>query len=100
MITIICDALRELVPYLKFKKRENTHERVLLLVKLQTSNTPPWVFFILIKLYKWYKIAQSIIYQFAMSTRQPKKIIFVLPFSQVLWKVGNVSMRLRQALNY
>ena len=41
MITIICDALPELVPYLQFKKREDSHERVLLLVKLQTSNTPP-----------------------------------------------------------
>ena len=32
---IICDALRELVPFVQFKKREkNTHGGVLLLVKL------------------------------------------------------------------
>ena len=49
----MCGALRDLVPFLQFKKREkNTHGRVLLLVKLQAeacnftkSNTPPWVFF-------------------------------------------------------
>ena len=30
-----CDALRNLVPFVQFKKRENTHGGVLLLVKLQ-----------------------------------------------------------------
>ena len=41
---------------------KNTHGRVLLLIKLQAltcnftkSNTPPWVFFMFFKLYKWYK---------------------------------------------
>ena len=33
----ICDALRELVPFVQFKKRENTHGRVLILVKLQAE---------------------------------------------------------------
>ena len=46
---------------------KNTHGGVLLLVKLQASacnftksNTPPWVFFTFLKLYKWCQIAQSI----------------------------------------
>ena len=33
--TLIYDALRDLVPFVQFKKRENTHGGVLLLVKLQ-----------------------------------------------------------------
>ena len=32
---IMCDALRDLVPFVQFKKRENTYGGVLLLVKLQ-----------------------------------------------------------------
>ena len=28
-----CDALRGLVPFLQFKKQENTHRRVLILIK-------------------------------------------------------------------
>ena len=50
---------------LKYVK--STHGGVLLLVKLQASacnftksNTPPWVFFTFLKLYKWYQIAQRI----------------------------------------
>ena len=46
---------------------KNTHGGVLLLVKLKAcnvtkSNTPPWVFFTIFKLYKWYQIAQNISY--------------------------------------
>ena len=50
---------------------KNTHEGVLLLVKLQAfslvcdftkSNTPPWVFFVFFKSYKWHQIAQRNIY--------------------------------------
>ena len=33
---VICHALRDLVPLVQFKKRENTNEGVLLSVKLQT----------------------------------------------------------------
>ena len=53
-----------------FKKVKNTHGGALLLVKLQAlacnftkNNTPPWVFFIFFKLYKWHQIAQSISYE-------------------------------------
>ena len=49
------------------KNVKNTHGRVLLLFKLQALacnfakiNTPPWVFFTFLKLYKWYQIAQRI----------------------------------------
>ena len=51
------------------KNVKNNHGGVLILVKLQTSacnftkiNTPPWVFFTFLKLYKWYQIAQRITY--------------------------------------
>ena len=52
------------------------HERVLLLVKLQSfacnftkSFTPPWVFFTFFKLYKWYQIQLWInFYQIFFST--------------------------------
>ena len=44
--------MSELLSFVKFKKRENTHRRVILLVNLQDeacsftkSNTPTWVFF-------------------------------------------------------
>ena len=65
----VCDVLRDLVPFVQFKKRENTQGGALLLVKLHAevcnftkSNTPPWLFFTFLKLYKWYQIAQYIIY--------------------------------------
>ena len=65
------------------------HGGVLLLVKLQAasynftkSNTPPWVFFTFLKLYKWYQIAQNItfiktparnIYRFPMKPQHSVK---------------------------
>ena len=67
----IWDALRYLVLFAQFKKREKHpwKRRVLLLVKLKASafnstksNTFPWVFFMYFKLHKWYQIAQSIVY--------------------------------------
>ena len=49
------------------KNVKNTHVGVLLLVTLQTfsmqntkNNTPPWVVFTFLKLYKWYQITQNI----------------------------------------
>ena len=39
------------------KNVQNTHGEVLLFNK---SNTPPWVFFTFLNLYKWYQIAQSV----------------------------------------
>ena len=76
---LLCDAFHDFLSFLQFKKRENTHGGVLLLVKwrlhggvllslkLRTkacnftkSKTLPSVFFTFFKLYKWYKIVQSI----------------------------------------
>ena len=42
------------------KNVKNTHGRVLLLVNLTKSNTPPWVFFTFFRLYRWCQITQSI----------------------------------------
>ena len=49
------------------KNVKNTYEGVLLLIKLEVkawsftkSNTPPWVFFTFLKLYKWYQIAYNV----------------------------------------
>ena len=46
---VLFDALRDLVPFVSFKNRENTHEGVLLL----------WVSFMFFKLWKSYQIGQS-----------------------------------------
>ena len=53
--------------FVEFKKRENTHGRALLFVKLQASacnftksKTLALVFFTFFKLYKWYQIVQRI----------------------------------------
>ena len=47
------------------KNMKKTHGGVLILVKLQASarnftkiNTPPWMFFMFFKLYKWYQIGE------------------------------------------
>ena len=69
LILNIRDALRDLVHLFNLRNLKNTHGEVLLLVKLQASacnfnesSTPSWVFFMFIKLYKWYQIAQRITY--------------------------------------
>ena len=36
--SIICDVLRDLISFVHFKKRENIHGGVLLLVKLESKN--------------------------------------------------------------
>ena len=69
VLVFVRDALCDLVPFVQFKKRENTHRGVLLLVasNFTKSNTLPCMLFTFYKLYKWYQIAQSItfIYQFS-----------------------------------
>ena len=57
----ICDVLRDLLPFLQFKKRGKYPRRRLLLVACNSakSNTPPWVFFTFFKLYKWYNGTKS-----------------------------------------
>ena len=53
----IWDALRDLVLFVQFKKREKYPWCIVTFSN--KSNTPPWVFFIFLKLYNWYQIAQS-----------------------------------------
>ena len=47
------------------KNVKNTHGGMSVLIKLQVyftkSNSPLWVFFTFLKLYKWYQIAQRIL---------------------------------------
>ena len=51
-----CPALRDLVPFVQFKKREKHTRRSVTF----SSNTPPCVFFTFFKLHKWYQITQNI----------------------------------------
>ena len=64
MLKVYQMQMRELVSFVQFKKHEEKHGGMLLLVKLQAyfskSNTP-WVFFIFLKLYKWYQIVQHVL---------------------------------------
>ena len=56
------DILRDLVPFVQFKKREKHPWRSVTFSKVAVkSNTPPWVFFTFFRLYKWYQIVQRII---------------------------------------
>ena len=61
--TTICDVLRDLVPFVQFKNVKNTRGGLSLLVQLQAKdcnftkcNTPQWVLFTFLKLYKCYQI--------------------------------------------
>ena len=73
-MSTICDALRNLAPFVQFEKRGKQPWRCVALCKVSgfrsglnsdftQSNTPPWVFFMILRFYKWYKITQSISYQ-------------------------------------
>ena len=66
LIAVIVDfytnlwCVSDLVSFVQFKKRENSHGGVLLLAcNFIKINTPPWVFFTFFTLYKWSQIAQS-----------------------------------------
>ena len=57
----ICDALHDLVLFVQFKKGEKYPWRSVNFSKVAgftKINTPPWMFFMFFKLYKWYQIAQ------------------------------------------
>ena len=63
-LTNIYDALRDLAPFVQFKKREKHQRRSVIFSKvsgftLTKGNTSPRVFFTFFKLYKWYQITQS-----------------------------------------
>ena len=78
----IWDILHDLVPFVQFKKRENTHVRVLTFSQVADftkSNNHPWVFFTFLKLYKWYQIAQRTKYiprkMFIGESKGPKNLV-------------------------
>ena len=57
----MCDALRDLVAFVQFKKHEKHPWRSVTFSKVAgKSNTPPWVFLFFIKLYKCYQTARRI----------------------------------------
>ena len=68
---IICGAVRDLVSIVQFKKRKKHQWRS------TKSNTPPWVFFTFLKLYKWYQIAQNI--SFSINAKFSEQLIFLTP---------------------
>ena len=57
--------LLDLVSFVQFKKRQKHQWKSVTFSKVagSKSNTPPSVFFMFFKLYKWYQIAQSITYE-------------------------------------
>ena len=59
-----CDVLRDLVSFAQSKKPEKKLWRSVTFSKVagnfNKSNTPPWVFFMLFKLYKWCQVVQRI----------------------------------------
>ena len=58
------DALRSLVPFVQFKKREKHPWRSLTFSKItcnfNKNNTLQWMFLTFFKFYEWYQIAQSV----------------------------------------
>ena len=73
--------MRYLALVLQIKNNvKNTHEGMSLFVKSQAyftkSNTPPWVFFTFVKLYKWYQIAQRILWKLTASDRDIPDTVF------------------------
>ena len=58
MKNVHSDALRDLVPFVQFKKREKTPWKCVTFSILCKGNAPSWVFFTFFRLYKWYQIAQ------------------------------------------
>ena len=58
----ICDALRDLLSFEQFKKREKHPRRSIPFSEVAAAafDFPPWVFFMFFKLYKWYQIVQSV----------------------------------------
>ena len=102
----ICDALHDLVPFVKFKKhhfekhpwRSVNFRKVAGSLNFNKINTPPWVFFkmVFFKFYKWYQIALCITYfkvffyinplHFTGLFLYPLKRLDILRFSNILWE--------------
>ena len=88
----ICDALRDLVPFVQFEKREKHPRRSVNFSKVSASacnvtkiNTLPWVFFTFFKLHKSYQIAQRITYVKLLTHFMPLVSFYAL------WKHQNIS---------
>ena len=65
---LICYALRDLVPFVQFKKYEKHQRMSVAFSKVAAKiDTPLWVFFTFFKLYKWYQFAQRITYYISMT---------------------------------
>ena len=86
----IRDALHDFVPFVQFKKHENTHWRRIILRKLQTKAfkftnciTPSWVLFRFFKSCEWYQIAQSASYYL---TNKIKVVSIFFFFGQVFYR--------------
>ena len=59
------DALRDLIPFVQFKKHERNPRRSLAKAcNFTISNTASWMFFTFFKLYKWYQIMLSVMYSY------------------------------------
>ena len=58
------------MPFVQFEKHEKQLCRCINFraCKFSKINTPPWVFFMFFKLYKWYQIAQCITYVSILTT--------------------------------
>ena len=72
------DAFRDLVSFVEFKKREDTHGGVLLL-------EPTRVFLTFFSLYKWYQIAQNFQGSQCSPTLQLQKLSTLLCFVALRW---------------
>ena len=90
----ICGALRDLVPFVQFKKREKHPWRSVTFSKVagSKSSTPPWLFFTFLKLYKWYQMAQNITfatikYEYELSSSSKSFLSHKIPWptSKLHW---------------
>ena len=67
---------------------------MLLLAKLQAyftkSNTPPWVFFTFLKLYKWYQIVQRITgrYEIPKKSKLKGPLYLIMQVNKQIKKIG------------
>ena len=77
LVKSICDVLRDLVPFVQYKKLENHLWRSVTFNKLQAracnfnkGNIPPWVFFTFLN---WYQIVQSMSYIMYIKLRKSRE---------------------------
>ena len=84
----IYGALRDLVPFVQFKKSEKNPWRNVNFSKAEACNsakinTPPWVFFMFFKWYKWTKSRKAshiLLYNILL-------LLYLNPFEAIFYKV-------------